>query len=78
LDNYSKKIIYKFLKIFQKSYPQQYEEVKKIKAIILENDIFTPEGFYNTSKKCLDLWNLTNLVELFTYYKYDFKNKLTI
>jgi len=61
-----KKTLHKFLKIFQKSYPKQYEEVKKIKEIILENDIFTPEGFSNTIKKCLDLWNLTNLMKLFT------------
>jgi hypothetical protein len=61
------KTIYKFLKIFQKSYPKQYKEAEQIIKIILKNDIFTPEGYCNTVKKCLDLWNLTDLVKLFTY-----------
>ena len=66
LGEIDKKTIHKLLKIFQKSCPKQYAEAKKIKEIILENDIFTPEGYNNTIKKCLDLWNLTNLVEIYT------------
>lgn len=61
-----KKTIYKFLKIFQKSYPKQYEEAEQIIKIILENDIFTPEGCCKTIKECLALWNLTNSVEIYT------------
>ena len=61
-----KKIIYRFLKIFQKSYPKQYKEAEQIIKIILENDIFTPEGCCKTIKECLALWNLTNLVEIYT------------
>jgi len=61
-----KKIIYKFLKIFQKSYPKQYKKAEQIIKIILENDIFTPEGCCKTIKECLALWNLTNLVEIYT------------
>lgn len=61
-----KETIYKFLKIFQKSYPRQYEEAEQIIKIILENDIFTPEGCCKTIKRCLALWNLTNLVEIYT------------
>jgi len=70
LDKINKKhkdIIRKFKKEFKKSYPKQYKEAEKIIKVILENDIFTPEGFYNTIKKCLDLWNLTNLVEFYTF-----------
>lgn len=65
LDNNSKKIIYKYLKQFQKSYLKQHEEAEKVKEIILKNDIFTPEGYNKAIKKCLDLWNLTNLVEIY-------------
>ena len=61
-----KKIIYKFLKIFQKSYPKQYEEAEQIIKIIPEKSIFTREGQYKTIKKCLALWNLANLVEIYT------------
>ncbi len=61
-----KKTICKFLKIFQKSYPKQYEEAEQIIKIILEKDIFTREGQCKTIKKCLALWNLTNLVEIRT------------
>jgi hypothetical protein len=66
LGGIDKKTIYKFLKIFQKSLPKQYEKAKKIKEIILENNIFTPEGYNKTIKECLDLWNLANLVEIYT------------
>ncbi len=65
-DKIDKKTIHKFLKIFQKSCPKLYEEAENIKKIILENNIFTPEGYDNTIKECLDLWNLTNLVEIYT------------
>ena len=47
-----KKTIHKYEKQFQKSYPKQYEEAKKIKEIILENNIFTPEGYNKTIKEC--------------------------
>lgn len=72
-NDYNKGIINKYLEIFQKSYPRQYEQAIKIKDIILENDIFTPEGYCNTIKECLDLWNLTHLVGIFTCQRYDFK-----
>ena len=67
LDEIGRKKSYEYLEMFKKSYPKQYAEAKKIKEIILENDIFTPEGFCNAIKKCLDLnfWNLTNLVEIY-------------
>ncbi len=65
-DKIDKKTLHKFLKLFQKLYSTQYQEVKTIQEIILKNDIFTSEGFNNTIKECLDLWNLTNLVKLFT------------
>jgi len=60
-----KKTIHKFLKIFQKSCPKQYKEAEKITKIIFENDIFTPEGHNNAIKECLDLWDLTNLVDIY-------------
>jgi len=55
-----KKTIHKFLKIFQKSCPKQYEEAKKIKEIIRKNGIFTPDGFRKTIEECLELWDLKN------------------
>jgi len=64
---FDKIIIYKFLKLFQKSYPKQYEEAEQIIKIILKNDIFTPEGCRKTTKESLDLWNLTNLVKFYIY-----------
>lgn len=63
----NKKTICEFLKIFQKSCPRQYEEAEKIKEIVLKNDIFTPEGYRKTIEECLELWNLTDLVNLYTY-----------
>ena len=62
LDSFSRKIIYKFIKCFKKLYPKQYEAAEQIEEIILKNDIFTSEGYYKAIKKCLELWNLTNLV----------------
>jgi hypothetical protein len=59
------KILNKFLNVFQKSYYKQYKEAEKIKKIILENNIFITEGFNNAIKKSLELWNLTNLVEIY-------------
>ena len=64
---FDKNIIYKFLKIFQKSYPKQYKEAEQIIKIILKNDIFTPEGCRKATKESLDLWNLTNLVKFYIY-----------
>lgn len=61
-----KKNLNKFLNIFQKSYYKQYKEAEKIITIIKEKDIFTTEGFNETIKECLDLWNLANLVEIYT------------
>ena len=78
LGEIDKKTIHKFLKIFQKSCPKQYEEAKKIKGVILENNIFTPEGYCKIIKKCLDLWNLTHLMGIYTCQRYDFKNKVTL
>jgi hypothetical protein len=70
-DKIDKKILHKYLKVVQKSCPKHYEEAKKIKEIIFENDIFTPEGYFNTIKECLDLWNLTHLVGIYTCQRYD-------
>jgi len=66
LDSFSRRVISKFIKCFKKSYPKQYEAAGQIEEIILENNIFTSEGHNNAIKKCLDLWNLTNLVEINT------------
>lgn len=66
LNGIEKKTIHKFLKMFQKSCPKQYEEAKNVEEIMLENDISTTEGFNKAIKKCLDLWKLTDLVRLYT------------
>jgi Icc-related predicted phosphoesterase len=68
LDKINKKhknIICRFIKEFKKVCPKNYEEAKKVKEIIRKNDIFTPEGYNNAIKKCLDLWNLKNLVDIY-------------
>ena len=65
LDSFSRRIISKFIKCFKKSYPTQYEAAGQIEKIILENNIFTSEGYNKTIKECLDLWNLTSLVRIY-------------
>lgn len=59
-----RKQIRKFIKSFQKSYPKQYEMANQIKELILQNDIFTPEGHRNTMERILNLWGLEDLVKL--------------
>jgi len=61
-----KKPLHKFLKIFQQSYLKQYQEAKKIQEIIVKSDIFTRVAFDKTIRECLDLWNLADLVRLYT------------
>jgi len=63
LDSFSRRAIYKFIKCFKKSYPKQYEVAGQIEEIILENNIFTSEGYYKAIKRCLELWNLVDLVK---------------
>lgn len=66
LDSFSRRVIYKFIKCFKKSYSKQYEAAGQIEEIIIENNIFTPEGYYKAIKRCLELWNLVDLVKFFT------------
>jgi len=69
LDKIDKKTLSEYLKIFQKLCPKHYEEAKKIKEIILKNDIFTSEGYNKTIKECLELWNLKDLVDVYICVK---------
>ena len=66
LDSFSRRVIYKFIKCFKKSYSKQYEAAGQIEEIIIENNIFTPEGYYKAIKRCLELWNLVDLVKFVT------------
>jgi hypothetical protein len=66
LDSFSLRVISKFIKCFKKSYPKQYEAAEQIEEIIFENNIFTSEGYYKAIKRCLELWNLVNLVKFVT------------
>lgn len=66
LDSFSQRVIYKFIKYFKKSYPKQYEAAGQIEEIILENNIFTPEGYYKAIKRCLEFWKLVDLVKFVT------------
>lgn len=66
LDSFSRRVISKFIKCFKKSYPKQYEAAEQIEEIILENNIFTSEGYYKAIKRCLGLWNLVDLVKFVT------------
>lgn len=66
LDSFSRRVISKFIKSFKKSYPRQYEAAGQIEEIILKNNIFTSEGYYKAIKRCLELWNLVDLVKFVT------------
>ena len=66
LDSFNRKLIYKFIKCFKKLCPKQYEAAEQIEEIILENNIFTSEGYYKAIKRCLGLWNLVDLVKFVT------------
>lgn len=66
LDKIDKKTLRKFLELFQESYFTQYQGAKIIQETISKNDIFTREGFDKTIRECLNLWNLADLVKLYT------------
>ena len=71
LDETAIKTLSEFLELFQKSYPEQYERAKKIKEIIIKNNIFEAEGYNKTIWECLEIWGFINLV----YIYYMLKNK---
>ena len=66
LDNIDKKNLHKLLKVFHKKYPEESKIAEKITKTIKDNNIFTAKGYNEAIKKCLDLWDLTNLVEIYT------------
>ncbi len=63
-DSSSRKILEKFLQSFERHYPQQYQMATRIRDIIIQNDIFTPGGYNQIIRRCLELWRLYDLVEL--------------
>lgn len=65
LDNIDKKNLHKLLKVFHKRYPEESKIAEKITKTIKVNNIFTAKGYNEVIKKCLDLWDLTNLVEIY-------------
>lgn len=64
-DKFNRKLLHKYLKIIQKSCPEQYEVAEKVKNIILNNDIFAAKGYDEAIKQCLDLFNLTNEIIIY-------------
>ena len=66
LDSFNRRVISKFIKSFKKSYPKQCVAAEQVEEIILDNNIFTSEGYYNAIKRCLELWNLVDLVKFVT------------
>ncbi len=63
-DAVSKEILERFIRSFETYYPEEFEMAGRIKAIILQNDIFAPNGYYEVLSRCLRLWGLYDLVEL--------------
>jgi hypothetical protein len=57
-------IIMDFLKSFEKTHPKETKMAKQIQSLILQHDIFTPEGHFTLMKKLLKLWELQDLVTL--------------
>jgi hypothetical protein len=64
LDIRSKEVLERFLRSFESHYPEESQEAGLIKDIIRENDIFSPKGYHEIISRCLKLWGLYNLVEL--------------
>jgi hypothetical protein len=64
LEPQARRILKTFLNVFKKTYPSHYEMATKIKKIVVNNSIFTPEGHRKTVEGVLKLWGLQDLVEL--------------
>lgn len=62
LEPYTRKIINKYLKAFQKSYAKQFTMADQIRAIILQHDIFNAHGHSKTVEAIAKLWHLHDLV----------------
>lgn len=60
----SKEVLNRFIRSFENYYPEESEMARRIKDIIRQNDIFTPKGYYEIIRRCLKLWGLYDLVEL--------------
>lgn len=65
-DKIDKKTILRFLNTVKKYCLKEYEEAEKITSMITKNDIFNSKGFNKTIKECLELWNLTDRVRIYT------------
>ncbi len=64
LEPYAKRIIYKYLKAFQKAYTKQFTMADQIREIILQHDIFSANGHRKTVEAVARLWHLDDLVGL--------------
>lgn len=62
LEPYARKIIYKYLKAFQKSYAKQFIMADQIREIILQHDIFSAHGHSKTVEAVARLWHIDDLV----------------
>jgi len=62
LEPYARKIIYKYLKAFQKSYAKQFIMADQIREIILQHDIFSTNGHREAVEAVARLWHLDDLV----------------
>lgn len=69
LNEIDKETLCKYLETFQKSYPEQHEKAKKIKEIILKNNIFKAEGYNKTIWECLEIFDFINLVYIYCMFK---------
>ncbi len=60
----SKEVLERFLGSFEDNYPEESRMAGRIKDIIGKNDIFSPKGYHEIIRRCLKLWGLYDLVEL--------------
>jgi len=60
----SKEVLERFLRSFEDHYPQESQEADRIKDVIRKNDIFSAKGYHEVIRRCLKLWGLYDLVEL--------------
>ncbi len=56
-------ILKRFIDRFKVAYSSQYVMAKQVTESIVQNDIFTAQGFDRALRKALEAWNLSDLVE---------------
>jgi hypothetical protein len=58
LEPFTRRTIKKFLRTFQKCFPRQFTMANQSREVILQHDIFKPDGHRKTIEIVLKLWSL--------------------